>query len=102
MGRPTITYQELVHQKVLEQVEFVNRGLKQSSFHVLRESNMDAILTENGFIDHSGDAAKLKSSSFIENLARGHAYGIASAFRLSKKVKCSNENIIEYTDKWAF
>jgi N-acetylmuramoyl-L-alanine amidase len=85
VGRPTVTYQELVHQKVLEQVEFVNRGLKQSSFHVLRESNMDAILTESGFIDHSGDAAKLKSLSFIENLARGHANGIASVFRLSKK-----------------
>ena len=52
---------------------------------------MDAILTENGFIDHSGDAGKLKSSSFMENLARGHAYGIADAFRLPKKENISNE-----------
>ncbi|HVI20644.1 MAG TPA: N-acetylmuramoyl-L-alanine amidase [Bacillus sp. (in: firmicutes)] len=91
VGRPTVTYQELIHQKVLKQVQFNNRGLKQSSFHVLRESNMDAILTENGFIDHSEDAGKLKSSGFLENLARGHAYGIAEAFGLPKKANVSNQ-----------
>ena len=91
VGRPTVTYQELIHQKVLEQVQFIDRGLKQSSFHVLRESNMDAILTENGFIDHSEDAGKLKSSGFLENLARGHAYGIADAFGLPKKANVSNQ-----------
>lgn len=85
VGRPTVTYQEMIHQKVLEQVQFPNRGLKQASLHVVRESNMPAILTENGFIDHTVDAAKLKSSSFLESLARGHVNGIAAAFRLSKK-----------------
>ena len=91
VGRPTVTYQELIHRKVLERVQLNDRGLKQSSFHVLRESNMDAILTENGFIDDSGDASKLKSSDFLENLARGHAYGIADAFKLDKKVNISSQ-----------
>ena len=91
VGRPTVTYQELIHQKVLKQVQFNDRGLKQSSFHVLRESNMDAILTESGFIDHSGDAGKLESSGFLEDLARGHAYGIADAFGLPKKANVSNQ-----------
>ena len=46
---------------------------------------MDAILTENGFIDNGEDAGKLKNSGFINNLARGHALGIASAFSLPRK-----------------
>ena len=91
VGRPTVTYQELIHRKILERVQLNDRGLKQSSFHVLRESNMDAVLTENGFIDDSGDASKLKSSDFLENLARGHAYGIADAFKLHKKANNSNQ-----------
>lgn len=92
VGRPTLTYQEKIHKKILEQVQWNNRGLKQANFHVLRETNMPAILTENGFIDHSGDASKLKSSSFLNSLARGHAEGIASAFGLTKKVSNSQPN----------
>jgi N-acetylmuramoyl-L-alanine amidase len=89
VGRPTVTYQEMIHQKVLEQVQLPNRGLKQGSFHVVRESNMPAILTENGFIDHAVDALKLKSSSFLESLARGHVNGIAAVFHLPRKAVTS-------------
>ncbi|MCQ6276199.1 N-acetylmuramoyl-L-alanine amidase [Bacillus sp. V3B] len=85
VGRPTVTYQENIHKKILEQVQYTNRGLKQAGYHVLRESNMPAVLTENGFIDHRVDASKLKESSFLESLARGHVNGIAAAFRLTKK-----------------
>lgn len=46
---------------------------------------MPALLTENGFIDNANDAAKLKSSTFIENLARGHVKGIVKSFNLPKK-----------------
>nr|WP_243856309.1 MULTISPECIES: hypothetical protein [Cytobacillus] len=31
---------------------------------------MPALLTENGFTDNANNAAKLKSSTFIENLDR--------------------------------
>src|SRR4051794_19890369 len=91
VGRPTVTYQELIHRRILESVQLNDRGLKQSSFHVLRESNMDAILTENGFIDDLGDASKLKSLDFLESIARGHAYGIADAFSLPQKANISNQ-----------
>lgn len=46
---------------------------------------MPAILTENGFIDTAADANNLKTSSFIESLARGHAKGLEQAFSLKKK-----------------
>lgn len=66
-------------------MDFANRGKKTADFHVLRESKMPALLTENGFIDNLNDAAKLKNSSFLTTIARGHVYGLARAFNLTKK-----------------
>ncbi len=48
---------------------------------------MPGVLTENGFIDHAGDAAKLKSDSYLNRIALGHANGIAKALGLKKKSK---------------
>ncbi|NMD70133.1 N-acetylmuramoyl-L-alanine amidase [Bacillus sp. DNRA2] len=85
VGAPTTTYRNAIHDEVLKVVNFVDRGKKSADFHVLRESNMDAVLTENGFIDNINDATKLRSASFIDALARGHANGLARAFNLQKK-----------------
>ncbi|MBI0579596.1 N-acetylmuramoyl-L-alanine amidase [Neobacillus cucumis] len=85
VGAPTTTYQDLIHTEVLKVVDFANRGQKTANFHVLRESFMPALLTENGFIDTSSDAAKLKDASFLKAIARGHANGLAKAFDLTKK-----------------
>lgn len=63
-------------------VNFADRGRKQANFHVLRESNMPAILTENGFIDTVADANKLKQASFIQAIAQGHVNGLVRAFNL--------------------
>ncbi|WP_077604752.1 N-acetylmuramoyl-L-alanine amidase [Oceanobacillus sojae] len=78
-------YRQIMHEEIIKQVNLQNRGRKQANFHVLRESVMPAILTENGFIDHAGDAAKLKSDAFLEQIALGHARGIARVFQLSAK-----------------
>ncbi|GGA34945.1 N-acetylmuramoyl-L-alanine amidase [Psychrobacillus lasiicapitis] len=85
VGAPTTTYQNTIHAEILKLVSFNDRGKKQENFHMLRESNMPAILTENGFIDNVNDATKLKTSSFIESLARGHVNGIVKSFNLPKK-----------------
>jgi N-acetylmuramoyl-L-alanine amidase len=85
VGTPTTTYQSNIHAEVIKLVDFYDRGKKSANFHMLRESNMPAILTENGFIDNANDAAKLKSASFIEALARGHVNGIVKSFNLTKK-----------------
>ncbi|PLR84669.1 N-acetylmuramoyl-L-alanine amidase [Bacillus canaveralius] len=94
VGAPTTTYQDNIHAEVLKLASFNDRGQKTANFHVLRESNMPAILTENGFIDNANDAAKLKSSSFIENLARGHANGIARSFNLTKKAAAVYHTVV--------
>ncbi|WP_147534444.1 N-acetylmuramoyl-L-alanine amidase [Bacillus marasmi] len=85
VGAPTTTYRNAVHDEVLKLVSFNDRGKKTANFHVLRETRMDAVLTESGFIDHINDAAKLRSASFIDALARGHANGLARAFNLQRK-----------------
>lgn len=82
---PTTTYQNHIHDEVLKRIDLRDRGKKRANFHVLRESNMPAVLTENGFIDNSSDAAKLKSAAFITSLARGHVNGIVKAFGLKPK-----------------
>lgn len=81
----TMTAQKNIHAAVLSASGWKNRGQKWASFHVLRESKMPALLTENGFIDTSSDAAKLKDTSFLKKLGRAHAEGIAKTFKLKKK-----------------
>lgn len=77
--------QQAIHGEVMKQIDIRDRGMKEANFHVLRESKMPALLTENGFIDNASDAQKLKSSTFIENIARGHVAGLARALGLKRK-----------------
>lgn len=74
-----------VHDEIVKQTGFRDRGKKQAIFHVLRETRMTAHLTENGFIDNASDASKLKSDAFLEKIARGHVLGAARAYGWKKK-----------------
>lgn len=80
-------YQNSIHEEVLKQNELMDRGKKQENFHMLRESNMPAMLTENGFIDNPSDAEKLRQSAYIEKVALGHVSGLVKAFKLKQKPK---------------
>ncbi|WP_050616258.1 N-acetylmuramoyl-L-alanine amidase family protein [Bacillus testis] len=84
-GAPTTTYQNLIHAEIMKLLDFNDRGKKQSNLHVLRESNMPAILTENGFIDNATDAAKLKNGAYLDKIAQGHVNGLVKAFGLTLK-----------------
>lgn len=88
----TKKYQKSIHEEIIRQIDLRDRGQKQANFHVLRESHMPAILTENGFIDNATDANKLKSSSYINKIARGHVNGLAKALNLHKKAGGSGSN----------
>jgi len=94
VGTPTTTYQSLIHEEIMKLVNFRDRGKKTANFHMLRESNMPALLTENGFIDNAEDAAKLKSASFIENIARGHVNGIVRSFGLTRKTSAVYHTVV--------
>lgn len=81
----TAYYQDLMHAAIIDVNQLRNRGQKKANFHVLRESTMPALLTENGFIDNDGDAALLRTASWRQAVAQGHVNGLADAFNLQRK-----------------
>ncbi|MCM3586546.1 N-acetylmuramoyl-L-alanine amidase [Mesobacillus maritimus] len=81
----TARYRDIIHAEVIKLNQLPNRGKKKADYHVLRESSMDALLTENGFIDNAQDAALMKQSSWRQKVAQAHANGIAKAFNLKHK-----------------
>ena len=85
----TRSYQVTLHEKVRRAIGIPNRGMKQANFHVLRESNMPAILTENGFIDHPEDAKLMKQTAWREKVAAAHVDGLVEIFKLKKAVSPS-------------
>ncbi|MFP7414381.1 N-acetylmuramoyl-L-alanine amidase family protein [Priestia filamentosa] len=58
----------------------MDRGKKTGNLHVLRESHMSAILTENLFISNTNDNQTLKNSAYLDAVAVAHAEGVAAYF----------------------
>lgn len=81
----TSRLRDIIHDLTSKAVDWRNRGKKKANFHVLRETRMPAMLTENGFIDNKSDSDKLKQNSTINAIAKAHAEGLAKAFNLPKK-----------------
>ena len=57
-----------------------NRGIVESNFHVVRETKMPAILSENGFMDNKREALLMINVDFQKEVAREHAQGICDFF----------------------
>ncbi|WP_042142048.1 N-acetylmuramoyl-L-alanine amidase [Paucisalibacillus sp. EB02] len=81
----TAKYRDILHAEITSVNQLQNRGKKKANFHVLRESTMPAILSENGFIDNNHDAALMRDPSWRRKVAQGHVNGIARAFNLKRK-----------------
>lgn len=82
-------YQAIIHEEVIKVNELADRGRKKANFHVLRESKMPAMLSENGFISNAHDSALMKQEAWLQKVARGHANGLARAFNLQRKANPS-------------
>lgn len=81
----TIAIQNTIHNELIKTGLFVDRKTKQSDLAVLRETNMDSILTENGFIDNVKDAAILRVDANLKKIAIAHAHGFEKAFGWERK-----------------
>lgn len=88
----TAKIRDIIHNEIVDRVDMANRGKKKANFHVLRESKMTAILTENGFIDNKQDTDKMKSDKWINDVAQGHANGILKAFNIKGNKNKGNTN----------
>lgn len=94
-GDRTTAFQNVMHESIFAQIQpsgVNNRGKKSADFHVLRESNMIALLTENLFISNATDASLLKNDLFLDKLAFGHVLGLEKFFGLEKSIRPPTNN----------
>jgi N-acetylmuramoyl-L-alanine amidase len=82
----TRAFQNVMHGEILKAygASIDDRGKKQSNFHMLRESKMKAILTENLFVSNPADAALLAKADFRQKIANGHISGLEKFLGLKK------------------
>lgn len=78
-------FRTIIHDEIIGATRFRDRGKKEANFYLLRESQMPAILTENGFIDSASDANQLKDHNYLQKIAYAHARGIAKALGLKTR-----------------
>lgn len=84
----------ILHKEIMKQVpNVIDRGMKKANLHVLRESNMDAVLTECLFINNSIDSLKLKDKKVIDKFIDGHVNGIVKIFGLKLKPEFEKETV---------
>lgn len=69
---------------VIDSYGLRNRGVKSANFHMLRESNMTAILIEGGFMDSRIDIKKLRDNKVLEKAGKNIADGLADYYNLKK------------------
>jgi N-acetylmuramoyl-L-alanine amidase len=89
VGDKTKAYQNVMHKEIFNTAYsgMEDRGKEQSDFAVVRETDMQAILTENLFITNSKDAAFLAQAANREKIAEGHVNGFVQYFGLKKKAE---------------
>jgi N-acetylmuramoyl-L-alanine amidase len=61
------------------------RGILEADFHVLRETNMIAILSENGYMDSKFEALLMLDKDFQKEVAIEHAKGICDYYGVTYK-----------------
>ncbi|TDL31001.1 N-acetylmuramoyl-L-alanine amidase [Jeotgalibacillus sp. S-D1] len=84
-----------IHPKLVQAMGLKNRGVKAENFHVLRETNMPAILTEGGFMDSSVDIVKMRDDAVLKQAGEAIAKGIAEYFGLRLMQQEQQEDMVE-------
>ncbi|PAD31884.1 N-acetylmuramoyl-L-alanine amidase [Paenibacillus sp. 7523-1] len=101
----SIRLQEALHKAIIGKLGGIDRGKKAQNLHMVRESKMPAVLTENLFVDVAADANRLKQYIVLDSMIDGHVQGIANYLGLSKKTKgektITQERDINVPSKWA-
>ncbi len=62
--------------RVIDQTDGTSRGVKHGNFHVIRETDMPAVLIEGGFITNQAERNRLKDRSYLDRIAVGIAQGV--------------------------
>lgn len=102
----SIKLQEALHKSIMAKLGGIDRGQKAENLHMVRESKMPAVLTENLFITVAADADQLKQVSVIDSIIDGHVQGIATYLGLQSKTVKEGKPVAQQRDinvpsKWA-
>ena len=80
----------IVQPRITKAMGLRDRGVKQFDLHMLRESNMPAILTEGGFMDSTTDIGALRSDAKLKAQGVAIAEGLATYFKLKPNAVLNN------------
>ncbi|MBS8265840.1 N-acetylmuramoyl-L-alanine amidase [Mesobacillus boroniphilus] len=85
--RPPVAYQlaQKIQRNLVISTGLENRGVKTADFHVLRETKMDAVLVECGFMTNRNEIKLLRSETYRRTIAEGIVKALAEQFRLQRK-----------------
>lgn len=96
VSEKTIALQNVLHAELIKKIGndiSSDRGKKRANFHVLRESDMSAVLIENLFVSNKLDAKLLKNKEFMDKLVEGYLNGLEKFFGLERTIRPpTNEN----------
>lgn len=73
-----------IQRNLISQTGLRDRGVKTADFHVLRETDMDAVLIECGFMTNPQEIILLRSESYRKNCADAIVKALAEQFGLVK------------------
>jgi N-acetylmuramoyl-L-alanine amidase len=87
--------QKILHANVLKAMGLSDRGLKTEDYHVLRETNMPAVLIEGGFMDSRIDIKVMRDDKRLKAQGEAVARGLVEYFglKLKESVKPASEPI---------
>lgn len=90
-SRPPVATQlaQRIQRNLIAETGLPDRGVKTASFHVLRETEMEAVLVEGGFMTNKEDIKLLRSETYRKTVAEAIVNAVASQYDLKKK---SNPN----------
>jgi N-acetylmuramoyl-L-alanine amidase len=65
-----------IQSSIVNNLDVIDRGVKQARFYVLTQTSMPSALVEVGFVTGRQDAARLSTASFRSQMADAIARGI--------------------------
>ncbi|CAM3442839.1 N-acetylmuramoyl-L-alanine amidase family protein [Marinicrinis lubricantis] len=90
-----------VQQQLIQATGLKDRGVKPADYHVLRETNMTAILVECGFMTNRREVELLKSDAYRRVCAAAIAAGIAATYGLKRKEAGKSQAQNNQVPAWA-
>ncbi len=90
-SRPPGAYQlaQKIQRNLAVATGLENRGVRTADFHVLRETERDAVLVEGGFMTNRNEVTLLRSETYRKTIAEGIVKALAEQFRLQPKANAA-------------